>query len=63
MASTNNGIAKQNKERRRQEAEQRNAAWRAMSPEHQLADLDARGHKATKQRARIEAQRKKGKGK
>lgn len=63
MAKTNNGIATANKKRRSEEAEARNAAWRAMSPEHQLADLDARGLKATKQRARIEKALKQKKGK
>lgn len=60
MAKTNNGIAEANKTRRREEASARNAAWGAMSPEHQLADLDARGLTATKQRARIDKAIKKG---
>jgi len=60
MAKTNNGIAEAEKTRRRQEAAARNGAWQAMSPEHQLADLDARGLTATKQRARIEKAIKKG---
>jgi hypothetical protein len=64
MPKHNNGIAQSKKEQRREEAEARNAAWRAMPLEHQLADLDARDLKATKQRARIEAaMKKKGKGK
>ncbi len=56
----NNGIADANKKLRQEEAAARNAAWNAMSPEHQLADLDARGVTATKQRARIEKAIKKG---
>lgn len=60
MAEKNRGIARANKEERRRDAESRNAAWRSMSPEHQLADLDARGMTATKQRARIQAAMKKG---
>jgi hypothetical protein len=38
------------------ESEARNLAWRALSPEQQLADLDRRlgeGHGATKQRAQL----------
>ena len=59
MSKTNNGIAQAQKEQRHAEAEARNTAWRAMPLEHQLADLDARGMTATKQRARIaKAQRK-----
>jgi hypothetical protein len=58
MPSTNKGIAKAKKEQRREEAEIRNAAWSAMTPEHQIADLDARGMDAKKQRARIEARMK-----
>jgi len=61
MAARNKGIAKADKEQRRLDGEARNKAWQAMSPEHQLADLDARGLKATKQRARIQAQIDKGK--
>lgn len=53
MSKTNNGIAEAYKTKRREEAEARNAAWRAMPLEHQLADLDARGMTATKQRVRI----------
>ena len=53
MSNKNNGIAKAQRDGRHEEAEGRNAAWRAMSPKHQLADLDARGLTATKQRARI----------
>lgn len=54
MPSTNKGIAKAKKAQRREEAELRNAAWAAMTPEHQIADLDARDMAAKKQRARIE---------
>lgn len=60
MSSKNKGIAKANKEERRLDAEARNGAWRAMSHEHQLADLDSRGLTATKQRARIAAAMKRG---
>jgi len=60
MAGKNKGIAEAKKEERRHDADARNGAWRAMSHEHQLADLDARGVTATKQRARIEAAIKKG---
>lgn len=60
MSTTNKGIAKANKEERRRDAEARNAAWQSMSHEHQLADLDARGMAATKQRARIQSAMKKG---
>ena len=63
MSKTNNGIAEANKKLRREEAAVRNAAWQAMSPEHQLADLDARGLTAKKQRARIEKAIKKGESK
>jgi len=38
---------------RQEEAEKRNETWRSMSPEEQLASLDARGAAAAQQRARI----------
>ncbi len=60
MSKTNNGIATAERAERRADAEARNEAWRAMSPEHQLADLDARGMTATKQRARIAKAQSKG---
>lgn len=41
------------KEQRRTAAEERQAAWAALSPKEQLKELDRRGHKATKQRAKI----------
>lgn len=44
------------KQRKREEAEARNSAWRALSPKEQLASLDRRlgkGVGAVKQRARI----------
>lgn len=44
------------KDRRRKEAEERNARWAALTPAEQLAELDKRfgaGIGATKQRARL----------
>lgn len=37
----------------RYEAEQRAAAWRKLSPQEQLAELDKRPGKSSRQRARI----------
>lgn len=45
-----------NKTRRKKEADERNAKWRALSPEQQLAELDKLGVRAVKQRARINKQ-------
>lgn len=39
---------------RRKEADERNAQWRALTPEQQLKELDKRGVKASKQRMKIE---------
>lgn len=44
------------KQRKREEAEVRNEAWRQLSPQEQLAELDKRfgkGKGATKQRKRL----------
>ena len=41
-------------EERRVEAKTRNEAWAKLSPKKQLAELDKRGLKATKQRAKIQ---------
>lgn len=58
MPSTNKGIAKAKKEERKEQAQIRNDAWEAMTPKEQLMDLDARGVKAEKQRAKIKARMK-----
>lgn len=50
--------AKERKEKKRREAEDRNAAWAALSPRKQLQSLHDRGHAAVKQRARIIRQMK-----
>lgn len=41
------------KDQRRASAEERQAAWNALTLKEQLKELDRRGYKATKQRAKI----------
>lgn len=48
--------------RRRQEGEERNAVWQALSPLEQLKELDRRGVKATRQRHKLAAKIAKLKG-
>jgi hypothetical protein len=43
------------KAKRRAEADARNANWRSLTAAQKIADLDARGHVAKRQRARIQA--------
>jgi hypothetical protein len=62
-SSPRNNMAKEDRKKRLEEAEAREAAWRALSPKEQLAALDARlgkGQGAKKQRARIAAALKAG---
>jgi hypothetical protein len=40
---------------KRQEANIRNDKWASLTPTEQLADLDRRGYRAVRQRARIKA--------
>ena len=47
------GYDRQQKETLRKEAEERNAAWAKLSAKQQLAELDKRRGKSTRQRARI----------
>ena len=49
------GNQMKDKNTKRTEANERNAAWAKMSPAAQLAYLDKQGLKATKQRAKIAA--------
>ena len=46
------------KEQKRREAEQRNEKFRSLTPEQQLAKLDAARGKSTRQRDRIKRQMK-----
>ena len=52
---SSNGIRRMKKALRKLQAEERNAMWHVMSPADQLADLNARGERAIKQRAKIQA--------
>jgi hypothetical protein len=58
------GDSEANQNRRRREADERNAAWRALTPKEQLETLDRRHGKglgAKRQRERIAAQMRGGK--
>ncbi len=44
------------RDQRREEAEERNAKWAALSPQEKLKSLDHRGVAALKQRVKIQSQ-------